>query len=144
VNTTRFLPLALLGMLLASPAMAQVGFTIQLGQPNYYGGLNLQGYPNPQFYNSSPILIQPTGVGYGQSVYLRVPPDQRQNWRNYCGRYNACNQRVYFVQDNWYDSVYAPRYRKSKGGPCHSNQGNGYGYGNGSGHGNGNGRGNDN
>lgn len=28
---------------------AQVGFTIQLGQPDYYGGLSLQNDPQPQF-----------------------------------------------------------------------------------------------
>lgn len=139
MNRIRFLPLALLGMLLASPASAQVGFTIQLGQPNYYGGLNLQGYPTPQFYNANPVLIQPSGAGYGQPVYLRIPPDQRQNWRSYCGRYNACNRKVYFVQDNWYNTVYAPRYRNSNNGKNHPNQGNGRGHGNGYGNGYGNG-----
>lgn len=126
--------------------MAQVGFTIQLGQPNYYGGLNLQGYPNPQFYNTNPVLIQPNQTGYGQPVYLRVPPSQRQNWGRYCGRYNACDRNVYFVQDTWYNSVYAPRYRNGSNDPNRSDAGRGYGYGrgNGSGNGRGNGWGNDN
>ena len=59
MKNTLSLPLALLGALLGSPALAQVGINIQLGQPNYYGGLNIQGFPNPQLYNSRPILTQP-------------------------------------------------------------------------------------
>ncbi|MGB7563572.1 MAG: hypothetical protein WBM08_02355 [Prochlorococcaceae cyanobacterium] len=131
------LTLALFSTLLMAPALAQVGFTIQLGQPNYYGGLNLQGYPNPQYYNTNPVLIEPNLASYGQPVYLRVPPGQRQNWRSYCGRYNACNRKVYFVQDNWYNSVYAPRYRSLNNGQYRSNPGNDHGNGKNQGHGNG-------
>jgi hypothetical protein len=126
--------LGLFGTLLLSPAIAQVGINIQLGQPNYYGGMNLQGYPTPQFYNSNPVLIQPMDTGYAQPIYLRVPPGQRQNWRSYCSSYNACNRKVYFVQDNWYNSVYAPRYRNINNGQNRPNHGNGSGNGNGKGH----------
>jgi uncharacterized protein YjbJ (UPF0337 family) len=111
MNNTLALPLALFGALPSSPTLAQVELNIQLGQPNYYGGLNIQGFPNPQLYYSRPILIQPLSPEYDQPVYLRVPPYQRQNWGAYCGRYNACQRKVYFVRDNWYRSIYAPRYR---------------------------------
>ena len=36
-----------------------------------------------------------------------------EDWRKHCHRYNACGQPVYFVQDNWYNDVYVPRYRGS-------------------------------
>jgi hypothetical protein len=80
MNNTFALPLALLGALLGSPSLAQVGFSIQLGQPNYYGGLNIQGFPNPQLYNSRPVFVRPLSPEYDQPVYLRVPAYQRQNW----------------------------------------------------------------
>jgi len=123
MNNIFALPLALLGALLGSPGLAQVGFSIQLGQPNYYGGLNIQGFPNPQFYNSRPVFIRPLSPEYDQPVYLRVPACQRQNWGAYCGRYNACQRKVYFVQDNWYRSIYAPRYRHMNDGQNHYNRG---------------------
>ena len=47
-----------------------------------------------------------------EPVYMRVPPGHAKNWRKYCHRYNACGERVYFVQDNWYNHEYAPRYQK--------------------------------
>ena len=131
MKNTFALPLALLGALLGSPGLAQVDFSIQLGQPNYYGGLNIQGFPNPQFYNYSPVLIQPLSPEYSQPVYLRVPLYQRQSWGSYCGRYNACQRKVYFVRDNWYRSIYAPRYRNMNNGRNRYNHGNCNGNGNG-------------
>ena len=131
MKNTFALPLALLGALLGSPGLAQVDFSIQLGQPNYYGGLNIQGFPNTQFYNYSPVLIQPLSPEYSQPVYLRVPLYQRQSWGSYCGRYNACQRKVYFVRDNWYRSIYAPRYRNMNNGRNRYNHGNGNGNGNG-------------
>ncbi|MEP6657815.1 MAG: hypothetical protein ABJC33_11310, partial [Betaproteobacteria bacterium] len=41
------------------------------------------------------------------------------DWRKHCRKYNACGQPVYFVQENWYNDVYAARYaereRQGKG-----------------------------
>jgi hypothetical protein len=42
---------------------------------------------------------------------MRVPPGHVKDWRQYCKQYNACNERVYFVQDSWYHQEYAPRYQ---------------------------------
>jgi len=41
-----------------------------------------------------------------------VPPGHARNWRKHCREYNACGERVYFVQNNWYDREYVPRYQK--------------------------------
>jgi len=46
-------------------------------------------------------------------VYIRAPRDHYRNWGRYCGRYNACSRPVYFVRDEWYSNVYAPRYRQN-------------------------------
>jgi hypothetical protein len=43
---------------------------------------------------------------------MRVPTDHAKNWRKHCQKYNACDQRVFFVEDKWYTNVYAPAYKK--------------------------------
>ena len=57
-------------------------------------------------------------------MYLRVPPGHARNWDKHCGAYGACNQRVYFVKDSWYNKQYAPRYRERNSG-YRDGQGNG-------------------
>jgi hypothetical protein len=108
----------------AAPVDAQVGVSIQIGQPSYYGRIDLGNngtydnyYPAPQVYYPQPIMIQRPiwGEAYPQPIYLRVPLVQAEQWRRYCGTYNACTRPVYFVRDDWYRNVYAPRYRQVKG-----------------------------
>ena len=92
----------------AAPATAQV--SINIGQPGFYGQLNIGGYPPPALYSPQPVVIERRFVG--APVYLRVPEGHRRHWANHCGRYNACGRQVFFVQDNWYNNTYAPRYRE--------------------------------
>jgi hypothetical protein len=47
-----------------------------------------------------------------------------QNWRKHCRKYNACGRPVYFVQDNWYNDVYVPRYRETHRGDQGERHGN--------------------
>jgi hypothetical protein len=97
---------------LGTPALAaDVGVSVSVGQPGFYGRLDIGGYPQPQVIYSQPRVIQ-RGYEEREPVYMRVPPGHARNWRRYCGRYNACNERVYFVQDNWYNHEYAPRYQE--------------------------------
>jgi hypothetical protein len=49
-------------------------------------------------------------------IYLRVPPGHAKHWSKHCREYNACGERVFFVQDNWYNREYAPRYQENHGG----------------------------
>ena len=49
-------------------------------------------------------------------IYLRVPPGHSKNWSKHCRSYNACNQRVYFVNNDWYDNVYVPQHRDRNDG----------------------------
>ena len=46
-----------------------------------------------------------------QPIYLHVPPGHAKDWRKHCRKSNACGQPVYFVQEDWYNNVYVPRYR---------------------------------
>ena len=89
----------------------EVGMSIRVGQPGFYGQIDIGGYPPP------PVIYRQPRVGYyvpadRPPLYLRVPPGHAKNWSKHCGAYNACNERVYFVKDNWYRNEYAPRYRE--------------------------------
>jgi hypothetical protein len=82
-----------------------------IGQPDYYGRLDFGDYPQPQVINRHPIAIEQVPTNR-PPVYLRVPPGQTKNWSKHCREYNACSERVFFVQDNWYNRDYVPRYQK--------------------------------
>ena len=47
-----------------------------------------------------------------EPIYLHVPPGHAKNWRKHCRKYDACGERVYFVQDSWYNQVYVPSYQE--------------------------------
>jgi hypothetical protein len=103
---------------------ADVAMSVSVGQPGFYGRIDIGGYPQPQVIYAQPVLVQ-RPVRYVESapIYLRVPPGHRKNWSRHCGYYHACGQRVLFVQDGWYTNDYAPRYRAGHGyggrGPEH-------------------------
>ena len=115
-----------------TPALgADVGVSVNIGQPGFYGRIDVGNYPAPQLIYAEPIVIQRIPVGVvRQPVYLRVPPGQAKNWSKHCGKYGVCGQPVYFVQDSWYNNVYAPHYREneSHGQGKKGRQGNGNGH----------------
>ena len=134
--------------------------SVSIGQPGFYGRIDIGNYPQPQLIYREPVIIQrPVQYIERAPIYLRVPPGHAKHWSKHCRSYNACGQRVYFVQDSWYTNEYAPRYRAGHGkdrhddrrddryddrGPRDNGHGNGNGKGNGNGHGNGNGNGHGN
>ena len=93
-------------------AQAQVGVSISVHQPGVYGRINIGGgLPPPALVLPQPVLISPPRVAVERApIYLYVPPGHQQNWRRYCGRYNACGQPVYFVQDRWVRDRYEERH----------------------------------
>jgi hypothetical protein len=97
---------------LATPTFAaDVGVSISIGQPGFYGRLDIGDYPPPQVIYSQPVVIDRRS-SYGPPVYLRVPPGHAKHWRKYCRQYNACGEQVYFVKDRWYNREYVPRYQE--------------------------------
>jgi hypothetical protein len=110
----------------ASAQAGDVGVSISIGQPGFYGQIDIGGYGPPQVVYRQPVLVEHRNW-YPAPVYVRAPQYQYGNWRRYCGLYNACARPVYFVRDDWYRNVYAPRYYREHG--------HGNGYGNGNGHG---------
>ncbi|MGC0154694.1 hypothetical protein ACPRNU_19735 [Chromobacterium vaccinii] len=97
-------------------ATASAGVSIDIGQPGFYGRLDIGNYPPPQVISAQPVIVQP-GYGRREPIYLRVPPGHAKHWKRYCRRYGACGERVLFVRDDWYRQVYAPRYREHHRGP---------------------------
>ena len=89
---------------------ANVDVNINIGQPGYYGRINIGDFGRPQLIYSEPRVIY-RDVAPRDPIYLRVPPGHAKNWRKHCRKYNACGERVYFVQDSWYEREYVPRYQ---------------------------------
>jgi hypothetical protein len=101
---------------ISTPVLAaDVGVSVSIGQPGFYGQLDIGNFPPPQVIYRQPKVIERGIPDNRPPVYLRVPPDQRRHWNRHCRKYNACGERVFFVQDGWYNREYAPRYRKQHG-----------------------------
>lgn len=101
----------------ATSAMAEVGVSINIGQPGFYGQIELGDFRAPPVVYAQPIIVEraPRYVR-AEPLYLRVPPGHMKKWSKHCGAYNACGRQVYFVRDDWYNNTYAPRYRSAHGG----------------------------
>ncbi|CAG4883039.1 exported protein of unknown function [Georgfuchsia toluolica] len=105
---------ALAAATLITPALAaDVGVSISVGDPHFYGRLDIGDYPQPQVIYRRPMIIERVEMDR-PPVYLRVPPGHRKHWNRHCREYNACGERVFFVRDNWYNREYVPRYRKQR------------------------------
>jgi len=130
-----------------SAQAADVGVSVTVGQPGFYGHIDIGNFPQPQIIYPKPVVIQPPPVRVVQEpIYLHVPPGHAKKWSKHCHKYNACGKPVYFVQDRWYNEVYVPQYRERRGGHDRGHkedqgraEGNGRGGGHDKGHGHGKG-----
>lgn len=105
---------ALAAFVAAAPAFcADVGALGGVGDPDYHGQIDIRKTPKPNLLNPDPVLVR-HGNATGEPVYLHVPPDQAKDWANHCQTYNACDQKVFFVEDKWYKNVYLPAQRKKR------------------------------
>lgn len=102
-------------LVVASPAFAaDVGVSVSIGDPNFFGQLVIGDAPPPVLVYQEPrVVVRPQVVV--EPVYLRVRPGHEQNWPQYCSQYDACGRPVYFVRDEYYREVYAPHYHKKHG-----------------------------
>jgi hypothetical protein len=133
----KFLLFAATVLTAVAPAIAaDVGVSISIGQPGFYGRIDIGNAPQPRLINSQPIVIERQVRYVNPPLYLRVPPGHTKDWAKHCRKYNACNQQVYFVHDDWYNDVYVPQYHDKN-----DKHGKGHGKGDDKGNGNGNGKG---
>lgn len=93
---------------------AEVDVLISIGHPGFYGRLDVSGYPPPRVLYRRPMVIEHDATNR-PPIYMRVPPGHAKDWQNHCRAYNACGEQVYFVQDNWYNHEYVPRYQERHG-----------------------------
>ena len=113
-NLKYFLIVAAFTVATGAALAADIGVSVSIGQPGFYGRIDLGNMPQPQLIYPAPVIIQQVPVGVvRQPIYLRVPPGHEKKWAKHCRRYNACGQPVYFVQQDWYTNVYAPGYRSA-------------------------------
>jgi len=109
----RFIFAAVVAASTAPALAANVGVSVTVGQPGYYGRIDIGNFPQPQLIYRQPVVIEPVPVGVvRQPIYLHVPPGHAKDWRKHCRQYNACGQPVYFVSGNWYNDVYVKGYGK--------------------------------
>ena len=121
---------------------ADVGVSVSVGQPGFYGRLDIGSFPHPEVIYPQPVVIRPVPVGVVHApLYLHVPPGHEKKWAKHCRKYNACDRPVYFVRDHWYEEVYVPEYQGRHGhnGGYDSDHGRG-GRGHDKGHGGGKGK----
>ncbi len=107
----RFIFTLLLACAATPVVAADIGVSINIGEPNFYGRLDIGDFPHPQLIRLRPVLVERVAVTR-EPLYLRVPPGHAKNWRKHCHEYDACGRQVYFVDDRWYHEEYAPRYRE--------------------------------
>ncbi len=89
---------------------ADVGVSITVGEPGFFGQLNIGDFPQPSVIYTKPIVINRDISINQEPTYLHVPPRHYKNWSKYCHEYNACGKKVYFVNDNWYQKEYVARH----------------------------------
>jgi len=105
--------IAILLTMLSSEAFSGVGVSISIGEPGFYGRLDIGHFPQPRLIYAEPMVARRVTTWY-PPIYLRVPPAHHKHWYQHCAAYNACGRPVYFVDDVWYRDVYAPRYREHR------------------------------
>lgn len=98
-------------LLVTSTTQAEVGVSISVGEPGFYGRIDIGNYPPPRLIYEEPVIVRRVKTWY-PPIYLRVPPGHVNKWYKHCDQYNACGRPVYFIQDDWYREVYVPRYRE--------------------------------
>src|SRR5512135_104761 len=126
----RFVIAALLATASATALATDVGVSVSVGQPGFYGQINIGNAPPPVLVYPQPVVIHPVPAHAVpvQPIYLYVPPGHAKDWAKHCSKYNACSRPVYFVKDDWYNNTYVPYYREQKSKGKEHGKGHGKGH----------------
>jgi hypothetical protein len=90
---------------MACLAHAQTDVQVSVGgtiKPGVYGRVVVGTRPPPVVIYPAPVIVVAPPVMVQQApIYMHVPPGHAKKWSKYCYKYNACNQPVYFVQNDY-------------------------------------------
>ncbi|NDU86857.1 MAG: hypothetical protein G3I09_01545 [Ferrovum sp.] len=111
-NMTRLL-LVSATLACATSFLAITASADMLGEPGFYGAIEVGHGPIPQLVYPQPAWVRPTPYGAmpPPPLYLHVPPRVFNHWPRFCMQYGACGRPVYFVTNAWYQQMYIPYYR---------------------------------
>jgi len=120
------------GAAVSALAQPSVGISIGINQPGLYGRVEIGDLPSAALVLPQPVIVAPPAVVVQRRpIYLYVPPEHQRDWRRYCGRYGACGQPVYFVQENWVRERYGqehPGWDRGRGHDDHGHDERGRGH----------------
>jgi hypothetical protein len=120
-----------------SALATDVGVSVSVGDSGFYGRIDIGNHPKPTVISPIPVVVEqpPPAAVQRPPIYLRVPPGHAKHWSKHCREYNACGERVLFVDERWYNEVYVPsRDTEREADREHPGHGNGQGHGHGKGH----------
>ena len=129
-----FLSAVMAATAFTAPALAaDVGVSVTVGQPGFYGRIDIGDFPQPRVIYAQPVIIERGGMMNRSPLYLRVPPGHAKHWKKHCHEYRACGEQVFFVRDDWYENEYVPHYQQKHHdrGNEHRDKGNDHGHGKG-------------
>ncbi|HEY1129369.1 MAG TPA: hypothetical protein VGF12_08205 [Roseateles sp.] len=125
----KILPLVALALLAGAAHAADVGVSVQIGQPGFYGRIDVGNVAPPPVVVAQPVWVHRRPV-HVEPVYMRIPPGHQKHWSKHCARYNACDVPVYFVREDWYEQRYArPQGDNDRGDDHGRKHGKGKGHG---------------
>jgi len=61
---------------------ADVGVSVSIGQPGFYGNVNIGSFYPPVVY-AHPVVVRPVPVVVARPVYVHVPPSHVKHWQRY-------------------------------------------------------------
>ena len=119
MKTLMFLSLAAAAALPAQAATS-IGLSIGIHAPGQYGRIDILSHPPAAVLYPQPIIYAPSPVAMvRRPIYLYVPTAHQTDWGRHCGRYSACGQPVYFVQESWVRDEYRREHDKHTGPKDH-------------------------
>lgn len=93
-----------------APALSsEVGVSISIGQPGFYGRVDVGALPPPPVIYRQAMIVERRPFA-GEPLYLHVPPGHARHWNKQCHNYQACGRPVYFVRHDRYQRAYEPRH----------------------------------
>ncbi len=93
----------------ASARATDVNASVSVGSADFYGRIEIGTAAKPPVVSPIPVVVTPATVAVERPpIYLRVPPGHAKHWSKHCREYDACGERVFFVEERWYNEVYLP------------------------------------